>query len=88
MSNRYEQMVQQTKSDLILIQLSIAEAKLRQSQEILNQYQQDLHEQPLTFDMLTLLKRRCEEYKEYLKQIYQFKMNFFVLAPTVVTSTL
>ena len=88
LSNRYEQIIQQTKSDLIVIHISIAEAKLRQSQDILQQYQQRLSEQQLTFDMLTVLERRLKDYQEHLKQLYQIKMNFFVLAPTVVTSTL
>lgn len=88
LSNRYEQIIQRTKSDLMIIHLSMAETKLRQSQEILHQYQQQLQEQVLTFDMMTLLKRRCQDYEEQLQRLYQLKMNFFVIAPTVVTLTL
>ena len=86
--NRYERMIQQTKSDLILIHLSIAEEKLRQSREIFEQHQQQLHEQHFTFEMIHVLERRFKDDEERLQRLYQLKLNFFVKAPTMMTNNL
>ena len=83
--NQYQRIVQQTKSEMMLIHVAVAEAKLRQHHDRLKTMQNDpAHEQRFTSAMKKVMQRRCENYEERMSRLYSLKINFFVNAPTVI----
>ena len=82
--HRYQRIVQQTKSDLILIHVAVAEAKLRQCYAHLKRIENDpSDDQRLTSEMMIVMQRRFKDYEERMYRLYNLKMNFFVKAPAV-----
>lgn len=81
--NRYERIIQQTKSDMMSIHIAVAEAKMRQCRHDLKSQDDLYNNQGWTNEMISLKQRRFKDYEERILRIYNLKMNFFVKAPTV-----
>lgn len=82
LQNQYERVIQQTTSDLMLIYVAAAETKMRESQSQMDEMMQNMDQQLLP-SMIDLLFRRFKLMDERLKEYYQYKIYFFVQAPTV-----
>jgi hypothetical protein len=92
---RCERIIQQTKSDMMAIYIAVTEADMRECQ---NKFDRDMDRmkrvqddpvssQKLTSSMVILLRRRLSNITEHIKYLYDLKVHFFVLAPTVVNTT-
>ena len=94
LSNRYEKIIQQIKSDLMAVVIAATERKMYESQKkydlAVAQMWRDNRKLPpdqqLTQTMVDLIERRAKNISEQVKCLYDFKMkhHFFVNAPTMV----
>lgn len=82
LQNRYERILQQTRSDLMFVYIAAAETKMREYQRQFDETIQRF-DQELLPSMIDLLFRRLKLMDERMKQWYQYKIHFFVQAPTV-----
>ena len=90
--NQYERIIQQTKSDLMMVHIAAAEAKMREYQaefdRTMYRMEQGQHEplsdRRLSSMMIDIMYRRFKLIDERTKHLYNLKVNFFVKAPTVI----
>ena len=82
LQNQYQRIIQQTTSDLTLIYVGAAETKMREYSSQFDEMMQRLDRQLLP-SMIDLLFRRFKLMDERMKEYYQYKIHFFVQAPTV-----
>ena len=82
LQNQYQRIIQQTTSDLTLIYVGAAETKMREYSSQFDEMMQRLDQQLLP-SMIDLLFRRFKLMDERMKEYYQYKIHFFVQAPTV-----
>ena len=90
--NQYERILQQTKSDLMIVHIATTEAKMREQQaeydRTMFRMEQDQHDpssnQRLTPTMIDIMFRRFKLIDERTKHLYNLKVDFFVKAPAVI----
>ncbi|UJR29606.1 hypothetical protein I4U23_017154 [Adineta vaga] len=91
---RYEQLLERTKSDMLVIHIRTAEAKMEEyTQRFDMEYKQFEQRQrayladgKLTEQMCHIMKQRFKNIDERLQTLYDLKVCFFVNAPTVKNS--
>lgn len=88
---RYEQLIQRTKSEIILIHISSAEVKMNETnKQFENDQKQFLYKLRTSYCSSTLkrtlteiMDRRFNLVEQRLKTLLDLKVHFFVKAPTV-----
>lgn len=91
LTNRYDQLLQRTKSELALIHIRTAQIKANElTKEFDNQYRQffqklreSYSEQSLKNTLTNIMDRRCNLVEQRLQTLTDLKIRFFVKAPTV-----
>lgn len=91
LTHRHEQLLQRTKSDLMIIYIKTAEAKFEEYRKIFDtdmaQYKENQRSGPshkrLTRTMIDIMERRFANINERLICLYQLKIRFFVKASMV-----
>ena len=91
LTDRYDKLLQRTKSETIMVHLEIAEIKLQEIQETfdaqMNRIKHGQGSLPVhvrfTPKMIDVVKRRFQLYEKRLSHSYESKLHFFVSAPTV-----
>ncbi|CAF4488794.1 unnamed protein product [Rotaria sp. Silwood2] len=89
--DRCEKILQQTKSDMMIVYITTAEAKMDQYQKKFDTEMAKMKEnqctgppdKKLTLTMLNIMERRFKNINERLMCLYKLKLRFFVKAPTV-----
>jgi hypothetical protein len=88
---RYEQLLERTKADMLMIYIRTAEAKMEEYTEKFDsdyeRFEQQqriyLHDGKFTNRMSEIMEQRFKNIDERLQIIYDLKVRFFVEAPTV-----
>jgi len=88
---RYEELLERTKADMLMIYIRTAEAKMEEytqkfdsDYERFNQQQRIyLYQSKFTDRMSEIMKQRFKNIDERLHIVYDLKVRFFVEAPTV-----
>jgi len=88
---RYEQLVQRTKSELLILHIRAAEVKMEACaknfdvdyKEFYQKQRTDFSEGKFTPAMLNIMEQRFKNIDERLKTLYDLKIRFFIKAPTV-----
>ena len=89
--NRYEKVLQHTNSEMMLIAMAVAEARMNEAQKKFDRERSTMKEdqqssatyKKLTPTMFYLLERRFQNNNQRLMRIYKLKLHFFVNAPTI-----
>ena len=88
---RYEQLIQRTKSEMMVIHIRAAEMKMDESNKQYDADFKDFYQKQrashsttkFTQKMFNIMDRRFQVVDERLKTLYDLKVRFFVKAPTV-----
>ena len=82
LKDRCQKVLQQVKSEMMLVYLETAETKMNEKQRNFDSLMHQLRDK-LTPNMLHLLEQRFTLFDTQLKEMYELKIRFFVKAPTV-----
>ncbi|CAF3376490.1 unnamed protein product [Rotaria sp. Silwood2] len=91
LTDRYEKILQRTKSEMMMVYIATVETKMNEYQKKfdidLAKMKENQHTDPsdkkLTRTMLDIMERRFKNINERLMCLYKLKLRFFVKAPTV-----